>query len=208
MKKMIVIIVIFLMLCSACKDENKMKDQILNLNDLPTIEIKSDDTFTEKHVDHYIEAFIKTQPKYLLKNVNKIVICNNKQFKKYAKGKSSIAFSNPNNMNIYSKSKIYKEALTHELIHILDYTKGYHCYSNDVSFQTLYETYKGTFHLIEDKENEYGENKLKDYDNYFNSMQEEFFAETAQLYVNNPNYLKSVCEPIYDYLDNLFQEII
>lgn len=167
-------------------------NQVLNIDGLPSIEIVG--TLKQRDVDAYIEKNIKTEPEFLLNNVNTIKLYDNEVAETDGLLISNGAYAVPENMSIHID--FYKagdkETISHEASHVFDYKYGYHSVSNSQEFQQLYNTYKGTFEF-----------PGVDQD-YCNNKSEEFFAESSRLFVDEPEYLKKNCEPLYNYFANLY----
>ena len=179
-------------------------DQVLYIDGLPPIQLISGGTFNQLEINEYIEENIKTQPAFLLKNAKMIVISDIKNHEiqwKNHHGENSTgdewggirAFASSENMSIYINSMDSKETVTHELSHIYDFLNEIYWISNSAEFQSLYNQYKGTFTFLNTGSQD-----------YMNTQSEEFFAESSNLYINKPEYLKENCEPLYNYFNNLF----
>lgn len=209
MKKYIscILLSLLLILGSGCESKEKVMVQtntLLEYDSVPYILVKG--KFEKEVIDDFVEKNISKQPEYLIKNVKRIVICDDEEYEKYPISKTSFAFSNPNDLSVYTRSDVEFSTITHELIHILDYTKGYHYLSSSEEFVNLYNQYKNTFHFVDNQENKYSKKELKKYDAYFNASSDEFFAGVGELYVNHNSYLKKECEDIYLYLSSILQK--
>lgn len=202
MKKYISCILICLsLLLFGCESKEKLMVQtntVLEYKDLPPILVKGE--FEKEEIDIFVKKNISKQPDYLIKNVKKIIVCDDEEYEKFPISKTSFAFSNPNDLSIYTRGDVEFSTITHELVHILDYMEGYHYLSSSAKFITLYNQYKNTFHFVNDKKNQYSKKELKKYDAYFNASSDEFFAGVGELYINHNSYLKKECEEIYLYL--------
>ena len=173
-------------------------DQTLYIDGLPLIQLLGDNEFRQHTIDNFIADNIKPQATFLLNNCKVITISNHRNqeliwadSQNAGDGLGARAFSNLLEKHIYIESTDEFETITHELSHLYDFSNGYLISDTD-EFQNLYVSYKGTF-------------RFPEVDNdYCNGSSIEFFAESSQLYVNNPDYLEKNCKPLYDYFSNLY----
>ena len=166
-------------------------DQILYIDSLPPIQLNGDNTLNKKRVDTFIRDKISTQNYLLLATCSSIMLSSQERqdsfWYEHHTENESRAFTNGN--IIYIRLSDSLRTITHELSHTYDFI--YSC-STTNEFQNLYMSYKGTFKFPEVN------------DDYCNNDSAEFFAESSQLYVNNPDYLEKSCKPLYDYFSNLY----
>lgn len=173
-----------------------INDQILYIDGLPPIQLLSNNTFKKIQIDDYIEKNIKTQPAYLLKNATMINICSSEEFEIQKNGKELESYVDgfaSSNLSITLKVNGRASIITHELSHVYDYINGVFWVSNSNEFQSLWQSHRGTFTF-----------PGVDQD-YCNKNSSEFFAESSNLYVNDPDYLRKNCEPLYNYFASIYQ---
>lgn len=161
-------------------------NETLNIEGLPTIEIVG--TLKQRDVDASIEENIKTQPEFLLRNVNSFKLADNKNYDKEENfEKFTLGYASMGDMsiylNFYSSSK---NTVSHELSHIFDYINGRHWASGSNEFKKLYNA------------------KPNSITKYGSTNAQEFFAEAGAMYINNPKQLKSRNADVYNYFDNLY----
>jgi len=163
-------------------------NQTLNIEGLPAIEIVG--TLKQRDVDNFIEKNIKTQPEFLLNlgNLNSIKIYDAKNYiSKFGEDGGLANFNGDLNLQIVNE----KSTVSHELSHTFDDSgefsnQEYSNYSFTEEFLKLYNA------------------KPNSITDYGSTNSPEFFAEAGEMYINNPERLKSKNVEVYNYFDNLY----
>lgn len=181
-------------------------DQALEISGLPTIILNGSNSFKNIKTQTFIKNNIMTQPAYLLVNCNKIIISSHENLEIIWNTKSVSdykdlgvrAFASIDEMAIYIENTDDASTITHELSHILDYSKGnpygenYPHLSDSNEFTTLYNKYKTTLFF------NYTDNS------YSRDSKTEFFAVGGTYFLEHGSKLKNECIELYDFFKKYY----
>lgn len=169
------------------------EDQTLYIDGLPPIVLHGDNEFNQLSINKFIDEYIKTQPQFLLDNC-KMIYIEKPEYIDNGKGDDRDYATNRDmtiHLAYHGISETYKlETVTHELSHIFDFQNN--VISKQEKFMSIWKHNKGTFEFPE-VDNDYCNNDVR-----------EFFAESAQLYINNNSYLKEKNQDVYNYFNELY----
>lgn len=158
-----------------------IEDQVLYIEGLPPIQLLGDNEFKKMQIEEYIEKNIKSQPIYLLRNVEKINICNKKNLN-YAGDTEGLPFARDRQIYITNEDGQYAaDIISHEMSHVYG-----NVYSYDSSYYINYA------------------NRI-DLEDYFKQNADEFMAETSAMFIHESDVLKSQCPELYDYFASIYQ---
>ena len=160
-----------------------LDDQVLYIDGLPPIELRSGGTFKKGFIEDIINNNIKSQPDFLLNNCNLIILADDSHFEK---SEDIAGFALSYNMSIQIRVSTYglQNTISHELSHIFDYANNSISESNQ--FVELYNAKPISVSI------------------YGATNQTEFFAEAGSMYINEPDTLKTNNIDVFNYFNQLY----
>lgn len=172
-------------------------DQTLYIEGLPPIVLKSNGKFNQVETNKLIDEAIRTQPAWLLSKAQTIVLYSEELwtstgiagFAEFDYFNDVNTISNKVEINYHTKNP--KEALTHELWHLVDYgvtINELYKYSNSPEFINLYNAAPSSI-------GEYAATNTK-----------EFFADGGEMYISNPEQLQELNIDVYNFFNNNFSQ--